>query len=283
MSPTRYINLRQRYWALRHGIPFDNQGHVVELNDNLFMPLSQGAMANFQAGAGGELKNNMFALHSSSGLVVNFFDYWRLYSDFRPIVLAVAPALVNSTILNLTFEAQAPINWPVHPQVRITPPHLDVIIEYKDQAQPQVLKAIAIESKFQELYNQNQGDFADRYIVPGNAAMWEGLEPLQEIAVQIHDHEVLYDRLKVSQLIKHCLGLKARFGIPNFDLVYLWYEAPGPQAELHRREVRRFKELMDECKLTFRSYSYLDLIDSLAASHREKHGAYIDYLLERYF
>jgi len=286
MHPSKYIAERQYSWARRHGITIDEAGYAASLNDNLFLPLTADAIREYQAGAGDELNQNMRAVHSSSALVANVFNYWRLYQDYTPIISAICPALLNFTVQDVRFEARYPINWPVPPNARTVPPHLDVVIRYQDQAEPGVTKAIAIESKFAELYTQDQGPFADRYLAPDNAAMWEGFEPLHALAAQIHQGEILFQRLKVAQLIKHIHGLNAGFhGTANFELVYLWYPAPGPDAAVHEDEIRRFQLSTDACrpKVKFRAIPYPDLIHRLAVTQGDAHGAYIDYLMERYF
>ena len=286
MNPLDYIAERQYAWARRHGITIDDAGYVALLNDNLFLPLIPQAIQEFQAGAGDELANNMRAVHSSSALVANTFNYWGLYQDLGPIISALCPTLVNYALQDIRFEAQVPINWPATPQGPLIPPHLDVIIRYRDQAEPEVTKAIAIESKFRELYSQDQGTFADRYLAPENEEMWVGLEPLHEVAVRIGRGEVLFQRLKVSQLIKHILGLRSVFrGSKNFELVYLWYPAPGADAAAHPDEINRFQQLTNACRprVKFRAISYPDLIHALALSQGDVHGTYVDYLVERYF
>lgn len=285
MNPLQFIYTRQRFWALRHGIPFDNQTYVAELNDNLFLPLSPGAIQDFQGGAGGELEGNMYALHSSSALVVNVFDYWRLYDHIGPIFSTICPHLAHHAVEGLNFEVPVPINWPVPPQGGAIPPHLDVVIRYRDQADPDTRKIVAIESKFREPYGQNQGTFQDIYLDPANAPLWQGLAPLHDLATQIHAGQVLYHRLKVAQLIKHILGLKSQFEVRNFGLLYLWYAVPGPAAVQHAQEIRGFRQLALACTppVNFRALTYQELIHALAGTQRETHGAYVDYLLERYF
>lgn len=286
MNPAAYIAEVQYAWARCHGITIDEAGYVAILNDNLFLPLVPEAILEYQAGAGGELQNNMLAVHSSSALVANLFNYWRLYQDYGPIISALAPALVNYMPQDICFEVPAPITWPDGQPAPPIPPHLDVVIRYRDQAQPEVPKAIAIESKFRELYSQNQGTFADRYLAPENAAMWEGLDPLHQIAVQIGQGEILFMRLKVAQLIKHILGLRSVFlTAQNFELVYLWYTAPGLDAVVHQDEICRFQQATNACRprVKFRSIEYHDLIHALAVAQGDQHGTYIEYLQERYF
>lgn len=219
MHPIEYITKRQRSWALRHGIPLDEDGWAVSLNDNLFLPLTPEAVREYQAGAGRELEGPMRAPHSSSALVVNVFNYWRLYHDYAPIISAIRPTLIDYTVEDVRFEVQCPIAWPVP---RGKPPHLDVVIRYRDQAEPDVVKAIAVESKFREGYGQGQGNFADAYLAAENADIWKGVQPLRDIAHRIHQDEILFQQLKVSQLIKHILGLNAQFGgAQNFELLLL--------------------------------------------------------------
>lgn len=74
MRPVEYITERQHSWALRHGIPLDENGWAVQLNDNLFLPLIPEAIREFEAGAGQELEGPMRAPHSSSALAVNVFS-----------------------------------------------------------------------------------------------------------------------------------------------------------------------------------------------------------------
>jgi hypothetical protein len=106
------------------------------------------------------------------------------------------------------------------------------------------------------------------------------------VAAQIHGKEILFQRLHVAQLIKHILGLILEFkGTQNFELIYLWYAAPGPEGVLHEEEIRRFQRMTAACTppVKFRAIKYQDLIYSLARDHGNEHGAYVEYLLERYF
>jgi hypothetical protein len=279
MRPVEYITERQHSWALRHGVKLDEADWAVSLNDNLFLPLIPEAVREFQEGRGREVDGPMRAPHSSSALVVNVFHYWRLYKNLGPILSAIAPNLTNYEIQDIRFENKCPINWPV-PGI---PPHLDVVIRYQDQSEPGIVKAIAVESKFNELYGQGQGDFAASYLASENSGIWSGLEPFRDLAEQINAQKNLFQYLKVSQLIKHCLGLNSRFGGPkNFELVYLWYPVFGPEAVRHEEEIARFQEVAKSC-IKFRAMTYQDLIYSLAKNQGDEHGGYIDYLMERYF
>lgn len=285
MRPYEYLTERQYSWARRHGIAIDEAGYMEELNDNFFLPPTEEMRGELPRDRGGDPHESLFAVHSSAALVVNVLAYWRLYDDLRPVLSVLTPDLIDHAPERLTFEAQCPIGWPC-PSDR-KPPHLDAVLTYRDTAEPSVLKGIGVESKFGELYGQDQGPFADCYVAAENACIWEGCEPLRELAVRINRGEKrVYRYLKVAQLIKHILGLRNQFrGLQNFDLVYLWYPAPGPESVEHEKEIGVFQKLTDSCRprVRFRAITYLDLIRDLAARHGQVHGAYVDYLTERYF
>ena len=286
MRPYDYIKERQYSWARRHGVPIDEDGYFEELNDNFFLPPTEDVLQELPKDRSGDSHESVYAVHSSAALVVNVCFYWRLYRKLQPILAVLAPELARYDPESLTFEAQCPIGWP-SPQPDRKPPHLDAVITYRDKAEPSVPKGVGVESKFGEVYGQDQGPFADCYVADENKVIWEGFEPLRELAVRINRGEKqIYRHLKVAQLIKHALGLKNRFqGTQNFDLVYLWYPAPGPEAVTHEEEVGMFRKLAAECtpRLKFRAITYPDLIQHLAVKHGDKHGAYVDYLTERYF
>ena len=147
MNPLDYIAERQYGWALRHGVRLDEQGRVVSLNDNLFLPLIPEAIHEYQAGAGQELQQSMRSLHSSSALVVNVFHYWRLYREPGQILSAISPSYSTFNVQDLRFEAQCPIAWPVP---RGIPPHLDVVFRYSDQAEPGVTRRLRSSRSFRK-------------------------------------------------------------------------------------------------------------------------------------
>lgn len=84
MSGKEYIKLKQKMWAKKNNISLLQapEGYVENLNDNLFEPLLVDVKNAFDNGNGGELKSignrppKMKALHSSSAIGVNFFQYW---------------------------------------------------------------------------------------------------------------------------------------------------------------------------------------------------------------
>jgi hypothetical protein len=83
------------------------------------------------------------------------------------------------------------------------------------------------------------------------------------------------------QLLKHILGLTVTQGSGGFRLLYLWYEAPGGEAQRHRAEIEEFTALAQADGVDFRSLTYQEAIARLAAA-RDEHRQYVDYVAERY-
>ena len=124
------------------------------MNDNLVSLLSQDTQKEFESGKGGELgergsRGKMQALHSSSALVVNVFEYWRSYN-----VDAVAQACgAPSGMTEMRFEQNHPT------PLGGIPPHLDVEFYGTD------MKPVAIESKFTEPYHRKtKREIKDKYL-----------------------------------------------------------------------------------------------------------------------
>lgn len=76
------LKKNQRSWAERSNILIDENGYCKNREDNFFQPLSSCTIIDLMAGDGAELGNEnhqgkIQAVHSSSALACNFFDYWR--------------------------------------------------------------------------------------------------------------------------------------------------------------------------------------------------------------
>ena len=83
-------------------------------------------------------------------------------------------------------------------------------------------------------------------------------------------------------MIKHVLGLKKECGIDGFRLLYLWYDGFGEEGAKHRSEIEDLSKTMKADGVKFHSMTYQELITQLACDYRKEHGAYINYLTERY-
>lgn len=287
MNPSIYIKQRQILWALRNGKRLGSQfrnhpdpaeqergekSFVYQLDDNLFQPLSEAARKEFEAGDGDELKNKMFAVNSSSAVAVNVFHYWRQIDQVSQI--ARACEVPSTRISGLRFEAQFSIREGFR-----KPPNIDVVIYY---ANPSGLKVTAIECKFDEPY----GGWSKKGLKPvylDHPEFWGGLPHLRELAERVSPDNACFDHLDAPQLLKHLLGLTARYSSKKeFRLLYLWYDVPGPEAVKHREEIAEFAATASQDGIAFRSLTYQDVILSLAKNHRVEHTAYADYLVERY-
>ena len=92
-NPLDILKARQRAWAIANRRATDEAGYCGCADDNLFLGLSAGARNDFDSGDGTELgkrgeRGKIQALHSSSALACNWFDYWR-GRDTTPLARAL--------------------------------------------------------------------------------------------------------------------------------------------------------------------------------------------------
>jgi hypothetical protein len=259
-------------WAANRNIEIDPQGYTLRLEDNLFQPLNESTRAELAAGAGDELGANgrrgkMRALHASSALAVNVFDYWRGRAC-EPLARALG---VEGAIDDIQFERTFPTG------MQGTPPHLDVTLTFDDG------RVIAVESKFLEPYpgRAHPRPFRNTYF-PEGAGRWiaGALPACQKIAEALRAGETIYLHLDAQQLLKHALGLANAVG-DRYALWYVWYDVGGEDGERHRREIAEFSGCVD-ASLRFRATSYQDMIGRLADECGPPYNEYISYLRQRY-
>ena len=256
-------------WAKSQGLSIDDKGYVDHVDTNLWKPLSAHARAAYEKGAGSELEGHMKALHASSALVVNFFDYW---TDKPKAPLLSALGIDADDIQSLDFEAQFPTG------LGGTPPHLDLAITLGSGA------VIGIESKFTEYLDrstQGRGSFRPSYF-PTSEGLWaaKGLPACQALAEELRDHQHHFEHLDPWQLLKHALGLATSSG-PNFSLWYLYYDCLGPRSDAHKREIQTFANRVGN-ETRFKALTYQQVYHRLQDSH-QPHAEYRDYLGTRYF
>lgn len=275
MSETTSQSLRnqQKAWASSHNIPFDPDGYCLELNDNLFFPLSRCSRRDFESGDGSELdrgggRSKLQALHSSSALVCNFFDYWRgrdLCFVGRALGLGTPPC-------GMLFEHKYPTG------LRGTSPNLDVVFTLWDG------EVFAIESKFTEPYSRSlkKGHLKDAYF-PVGTGLWtdNGLPGCQRLAENLRKGSLDFQLLDVAQLLKHMLGLAKNE--KSWRLLYLWYNTADEVAKAHEEEIVAFVESIGADERRFSEMSYQELFSRVAPELTGEHDAYRKYLAERYF
>ena len=191
---------RQRAWAEATGRRPDRQGYLENVESNLWRPMCERSRNAFQQGSGAELKRKMRALHSSSALAVNFFEYWM---DTDPLPLQQALGL-DSSIQAIAFEAQHQTG------LEGIPPNLDVCISLASG------QSVAIESKFCEWLTRKSAtkeQFKAKYF-PDGKALWgaQGLSHCQALAEDMRRKRDHFTYLDAPQLLKHALGLATQLG-----------------------------------------------------------------------
>ena len=214
----------------------------------------------------------MKALHSSSALVANLFDYWT-DRDKTPLLLALETDAGKAESLEL--EAKFPTG------LGGAPPHLDVAIFLNSGA------VIGVESKFTEHFEHStigKSKFEPSYF-PRSGGLWTGvgLRECQLLAEELHERRHRFEFLNPWQLLKHALGLAANLG-DRFSLYYLYYDFPGDRSEAHRQEVQVFASRVGE-DMRFKALTYQEVYGRLRTSGWEEpeYLEYLGYLGTRYF
>ena len=269
MQAEQSIRDGQMAWARSKGLSFDSRGYVYEVEANLWKPLSAHARAAFERGAGSELESHMKALHSSSALVGNFFDYW---TDRNKAPLLSALGIGTDDIQSLDFEARYPTG------LGGTPPHLDVAITFGSGA------VIGVESKFTEYLGRSttgKSSFEPSYFPP-SGGLWasKGLPACQVFAEELRSQQNQFEFLDPWQLLKHALGLAKSSG-PDFSLWYLYYDCLGERSEAHKREIQIFANRVGK-EIRFKALTYQEVYDRLKESDQAD-PEYLHYLYARYF
>lgn len=271
-NPTKIVREQQRCWAVAHDIEIDESGYTLTLDDNLFVPLSPASRSEYVDGDGAELgspgcRGKMQALHSSSALVSNVFEYWR-----GSTAQALATALgVTSPITDIGFERKFPTGLPGNS------PNLDAVLELSDRT------IVAVESKFLEPYSgRHMAGFKPKYF-EATTGLWKrrGYSRCQQMAERLEGGDLAFRWLNAEQLLKHILGL-AHCGL-EWELLYLWYQPPGPAGLEHAVEAQAFTDDVVADGIVFRSMTYQALFDELHSSESAGEADYLAYLESRYF
>jgi len=283
MNTYNYILSKQIQWARNSGIELVGSkgkrgrlAYTKTLEENLFEPLSSETTTSIREGDGGELAGNpskMQAVHSSSALGVNIFQYWQ--SINHPEKVAHACRLCQKTTKiskSIRFEAK----YPIDTRFRMGP-NIDVVIENEPSAK---YKVFAIECKFTEAYGgRGHSGMKEKYL---DLDIWKEIPHLHKLAVSISPEDNGNEYLHCAQLIKHILGLKKAFGKTNFRLLYLWYDTLGYAGWKHREETESFMEVAKSDGILVSGMSYQELIVWMAENYRDSYPKYIEYITNRY-
>jgi hypothetical protein len=221
-----------------------------------------------------ENPTKMQALHSSSAIGVNIFQYWQKVNQVPVIAAACGFCREgNDTSQRIMFEDK----YPIDPIFEFSP-NIDVVFH---NAAASKVKRFAIECKFSEPYGSQGHDGLKTKYVSLNKA-WRDIPNTYDLAKSISPNDNEFSHLHPAQLIKHILGLKTGFGKDGFRLLYLWYDVLGREGAAHRDEIEAFSRVVRADGVMFHSMTYQELILTLSKKYREQHGEYIRYLTERY-
>jgi hypothetical protein len=285
MNPREQIIAKQIEWANNNGLQLTgSHGHrgrkvyTTTVEDNLFQPLNNQTKANLENGDGKELARTkgrpakIQALHSSSALGINVFDYWRESPDLSIITSSCGLSRAGSKLNGeIRFEQQ----FSIDDRFKYSP-NLDVVIVPNTGR----YKAFACECKFTEAYSfRGHGGIDSKYFE--NDDIWHGLSETKKLAQKISPNDNRFSFLHVAQLIKHILGLNRRFGHSRYRFLYLWSDALGELGFKHRQEIKVFADVVRSDGVIFHETTYQDIIVHLA-QHRKDHSKYVTYLTERY-
>lgn len=286
MNASNQIIAKQIEWAKNKGLQLlgsagdrGRRVYTTSIADNLFKQLNKKTKEELESGDGGELNSKagkpakIQALHSSSALGINLFDFWREKSDLSLLFCACELSRKGNKLSGeIKFEQKFPIDDRFQ-----YPPNLDVVFI---PSQPHKFKAFAIECKFTEAYSSRRHGGLDRKYFE-NDTVWEKLSATKRIAQEISPDDGRFKYLHASQLIKHILGLNREYGHSRYRLLYLWYDAFGEPGFSHRKEVEQFTEVVHSDDVQFHATTYQELIIRLAEC-REEHSEYVTYITDRY-
>jgi hypothetical protein len=284
MNAFEYILSKQVLWARnnkialigskgKHGRPV----YTTKLKDNLFEPLTSEVKKDFDSGDGGELIGNppkMSALHSSSAIGVNIFQYWLKVKQVPKIAAACGFCSKNNNdSQNIRFEQK----YSISNKFRYSP-NIDVVIENSSESR---FKIFAIECKFSEAYSSRMhSGLKQKYLQLDE--IWGQLPNLHVFAKSISPEDKKFNHLHPAQLVKHILGLTKGFGKNKFRLLYLWYDCLGYEGAKHRDEIEEFINVTKKDNISFHALSYQELISKLSNGYRIAHKRYVNYIGTRY-
>lgn len=270
-----HIRISQRAWADHpdQKIEYDDDGYCLDPRQNLFQELTSCTRRELEEGDGAEIGKNgqrgkLQALHSSSALVCNVFDYWR----GRELALIADALGIKGRVCGMSFEKKFSTG------VGTKSPNLDLVLSLSAGGY------FAIESKFTEPLSKskNHSRLKDKYF-DGNIKRWtkRGLPRAQRLADDLRAGRIKFDYLDAAQLLKHMLGL-AGTGT-QWHLSYLWFDTGATISGLHQKEIALFSESLGPDRGHFSSTSYQVFFQRLSSLVGSNHVGYLSYLRSRYF
>jgi len=264
------IKAGQQTWASDRGLAFDSRGYCESCTANLFEPLTACSLRDIERGDGAELgignaKGKIQALHSSTALACNVFDYWR----GRNLAVLRKGFGLSTRLCGLAFEQKFPTGAGGSA-------NLDVVLYGCDGT------IFAIESKFTEPFKRSKNKcFLKPKYFPPDRSLWKdtGLPGCQVVAENLRDGVLRFETLDAAQLLKHMLGLgRSRL---SWNLMCIWYAPGGQLSNLHSEELATFSRALGVDSQRFRAMTYQDLFRNLELGPED--ADYMAYLQTRYF
>ena len=269
----------------------DNRGYLLDLSDNLFVPFHNNKDEDYKSflkGKGKELEDKLRAPHSSAGLCVNFFKYWK---DNDPIAFY---KILWETIFNHKLglnDALSPVEYEFETEhcfgnekSRQTgrPGYIDLEIRTTDG-----LELIHVESKFTEEFNKmtryGKDNLSDGEINNRNAYR----ELFKEYF--LCDPDDLMNGSETSRYYQ--LAQRLLFIVENADdhyasyprgiVLFLYYDYEG-----FDKNLLEFPKLINDIyQDDFKILSYQKLFEVLKKSflYSDQHKEWFDYMSNRYF
>lgn len=284
MTSGDYIQRKLRAWAERKGIQLQGsagtrgeRNYTMSVEKNIFGgEIHPSVRASFEAGAGGELEGpipTMSALHSSSALAVNLFQYWVVRGELGEIAKLLE--VPSGGIKAGEFEDMFPVSATPEAGGFKVPPHLDFAMRYADGS------VVGVECKLFEPFGRlGHGPLKPAYLKLKDA--WGDIPECLALAERLAVGNAGFHRLGASQLLKHILGLRFQARNAKMRLIYLYYDAIGQEAAEHAQEIREFQKLIARDPISFVPLSVQGFILRAIRGVRGNHVAYVDYLAERY-
>lgn len=303
------IRTKQQLWAKSHITDKMRDGnyhdtHTKKPDDNIYKGLTPETRKAFDDAKGGELIEGkqgdpakMTALHSSSALCVNVFQYFQNKPNNLKMAVLQACGLVapknKGNVESFEFECR---RFKIKD---ISTPNIDFVAEIAPS------RIIAIESKFNEPYAYPHDNFLrEEYYIPENKSIWDDLPELYDALDIEHAEEITkkdkngnetkgklifpyYKYLDAVQLLKHLLGVvNSSDKKSEIWLTYLWYDSLGEKGLAHRNEIEDFRKLIEEktsSRIKFRHITYQEVICNLnKILNRAEHEEYLNYITSRY-
>ena len=231
-------------------VEVDSAGYVSRTEDVLLPTLDERARraveSDFEGKGGSELRARgharpkFHAAHSSAALAANTFGPFLTQGTGLPLAERVYEGAAS-------LEAECPSGLPG------TPPTLDLLIEGDD--------VLGVESKCTEPFTRHEARFAPAYAEATAKLPRRWREEYDRLV----EHPLRYRYLDAAQLVKHCLGLRTRFGERRVTLAYIYW-TPSNAAEvgpsiIHAAEVAEFAERVHAPEMPFVHLTYRTLWD----------------------